>query len=297
MKPIHHMAGPYRAICVLALAALPVVASQVDTLVSSSAGSGCTTVSLQGTVSASLPINVCQFSDVVFGAGASAFASFLSLGTSASGFWHSQVTTGGQVSAAATAQSADVITVGGGNLGDPAFLEFQFEISGNNLATLIGPTLQIGTSVGGSFTNLIACDFDPNLLPIAIGCPAAAPDAVLNFPGVSYLNTPVGVEIPVRFGVPVGIFFELFSTADAVIDPNFVVNFDGSSDFFNTAKIMSVSVLDGNHQPVSGAALVAESGTVYPVAGAVPEPSAGALLLIGVTVMFAYKWRYSRSHP
>ncbi|HKE10891.1 MAG TPA: hypothetical protein VKE73_04915 [Myxococcota bacterium] len=292
MKPIQRVADLHCAICVLVLAALPAVASQVDTLVTSDAGAGCTPGMLRGTVSATLPFNVCQPTEfLTFGAGASASAGFLSLGTSASVSWHDQLP-GGSISASATAQAADVVTVGGGNPGDTAFLEFQFEISGTNSAILLGMPGPIGTSVGTSFTNLIACDFNPTLLPIAIGCPAPAADVVLHFDAINYLNFPVQVEVPVpSFGVPWGIYFELYSTTGAVIDPNLVVNFDGASSF-GDAQITSVSVLDSHHQPVSSPTLVADSGTIYPIAtSAVPGPAGDALALLGLAGLWACRKR------
>ena len=292
MKPIQRVADLHCAICVFVLAALPAVASQIDTLVTSDAGTGCTPGMLQGTVSATLPFNLCQPSEfLTFGAGASASAGFLSLGTSASASWRDQLT-GGSISASATAQAADVVTVGGGNPGDTAFLEFQFEISGTNSAILLGIPGPIGTSVGSSFTNLITCDFNPILLPIAIGCPAPAADAILNFGAIDYLNFPVQVEVPVPFGVPWGIYFELYSTTGAVIDPSLVVNFDGSSSFGDTAQITSVSVLDSNHQPISSPTLVADSGTIYPIAtSAVPGPASDALALLGLGVLWVWRKR------
>jgi hypothetical protein len=279
------------AICVLVLAALPAAGSQLDTLVTSDAANACTPGMLRGTVSATLPFNLCQPSEfLTFGAGASASAGFLSLGTSASASWHDQLP-GGSISASATAQAADVVTVGGGNPGDTAFLEFQFEITGTNSAILLGMPGPIGTSVGSSFTNLIACDFNPNLLPIAIGCPGPAPDAVLNFGAIDYLNHPVQVEVPVPFGVPWGIYFELYSTTGAVIEPDLVVNFDGSSSF-GGAQITSVSVLDSNHQPISSPTLVADSGTVYPIAtSAVPGPASDAIALLGLAGVWVCRKR------
>src|SRR5690242_11307237 len=185
------------ATIVIALAALPAAASQVDTLVTSDVGGGCNSVGiLQGTVSASLPFNLCQGpGNTLFGAGASAVADYLSLGTSASASWQSDFP-GGGLSASATAQSADVLTVGGGNPGDLGFLQFQFAISGTNLTTLTGFT---GTSVAESFTNLIVCNFNPILLPIAIGCPGPAPEAIFHFDALSYSNLPVQVDVPIHF--------------------------------------------------------------------------------------------------
>jgi hypothetical protein len=238
-----------------------------------------------------LPFNLCQPSEfLTYGAGASANAGFLSLGTSATASWHSQLT-GGSISASATAQAADVVTVGGGKPGDTAFLEFQFEISGTNSAILLGIPGPIGASVGSSFTHLIACDFNPILLPIAIGCPAPAEDAVLNFGAIDYMNFPVLVEVPVPFGTPWGIYFELYSTTGAVIDPGLVVNFDGSSSF-GDAQITSVSVLDSNHRPISKPTLVADSGTSYPIAApAPPGPASDALALLGLAGFWACRKR------
>jgi len=168
MKAIQRVADLHCAICVVVVAALPAVASQLDTLVTSDAANGCAGGMLQGTVSATLPFNLCQPDEfLTYGAGASASAGFLSLATAASASWHSQLT-GGSISASATAQAADVVTVGGGNPGDTAFLEFQFQITGNNSAILLGIPGPIGTSVGASFTNLIACDFNPMELPIGL---------------------------------------------------------------------------------------------------------------------------------
>jgi len=300
MKQIQRVADLSRLMCILGLAALPAIASQVDTLVTSDVGAGCTTGILQGTVSASLSFHLCQLSDfVIIGGGASAHADYLSLGTSVTGSLQSQLP-GGDVSDSATAQSADVITVGGGNPGDLGFLDFQFELSGTNTAVLTGANGHTGTSVGASFTNLIVCDFNPILLPIGIGCPAPAADAVLNFGAVSYSNFAVDVEVPIQFDVPLGIFFELYSTTGAIIDPSFVVNFDGSSSFLDTAQIISVLVLDSNHQPISDPTLDAQSGTLYPLAGgpstpAVPEPSGMAFLLAGAMTILAYARRRSKS--
>src|SRR5579871_2875965 len=96
-----------RAIGIFALAVLPAAASQLDTLVTSDTANGCNSVggSLQGTVSASLPFNLCQSGATLYGAGASAVAGYLSLGTSATGSWQSNLP-GGGISASATAQSA-----------------------------------------------------------------------------------------------------------------------------------------------------------------------------------------------
>jgi hypothetical protein len=285
------------AIGIFALAALPAAASQVDTLVTSDVGGGCNSVGiLQGTVSASLPFNLCQAAgNTLFGAGASAVADYLSLGTSASASWKSDFP-GGGLSASATAQSADVLTVGGGNPGDLAFLRFQFAISGTNSTILTGFT---GTSSADSFTNLVVCNFNPILLPIAIGCPGPAPEAIFHFDALNYSNLPVQVDVPIHFDVPWGVFFELYSTTGAVIDPNFVVSFSGSSSFIDTAKITSVSVLDANLQPIADPTLVADSGTLYPLLGAsspgpqpsVPEPSGMMLLLTGAAGLIGWRKR------
>src|SRR5690348_3565233 len=284
------------AAMVFGLAALPAAASQVDTLVTSDTGGGCNSVGiLQGTVSASLPFNLCQAAgNTLFGAGASAVADYLSLGTAASASWQSDFP-GGSISASATAQSADVLTVGGGTPGDLAYLQFQFAISGSNLTTLTGFT---GTSVADSFTNLIVCNFNPIFLPIAIGCPyPGAPEAIFHFDALSYSSLPVQVDVPIHFDVPWGVYFELYSTTGATIDPSFVVSFSGSSSFIDTAKITSVSVLDANLQPIANPTLVADSGTLYPLLGAappppppsnLPEPSGMALLLTGAGLALAY---------
>lgn len=288
-----------RALSLLALAALPVMASQLDTLVTSDTGGGCNSVGiLQGTVSASLPFNLCTASgNTLFGAGASAVASYLSLGTSATASWQSDFT-GGGISASATAQSADVLTVGGGNPGDLGYLQFQFDINGTNTSILTGANGSIGTSFGNSFTNLIVCDFNPILLPIAIGCPPpGVPIALDHFDANQVLHVPVQVDVPIHFDVPSGVFFELYSTTGAGIDPNLVVSFSGSSSFIDTAQITSVSVLDANLQAIANPTLVADSGTLYPLLGAappppppsnLPEPSSMALVLTGTAVAIGF---------
>ena len=292
---IQTVAAWRRAIGIFALAVLPAAASQVDTLVTSDTGGGCNTVGiLQGTASASLPFNLCQAAgNTLYGAGASAVADYLSLGTAATASWQSNLP-GGSISASATAQATDVITTGGGNPGDLGYLQFQFAISGTNLTTLTGFT---GTSVADSFTNLIVCDFNPLFLPIAIGCPGPAPLAIFHFGALSYSNLPVQVDVPIHFDVPWGVFFELYSTTGATIDPRFVVSFSGASSFIDTAKITSVSVLDANLQPIANPTLVADSGTLYPLLGAappppppsnLPEPSSIALLLTGAGLVVAY---------
>ena len=97
--------------------------------------------------------------------------------------------------------------------------------------------------------------------------------------------------MPVPFGTPWGIFFELYSTTGATIDSSLVVNFDGSSSF-GDAQITSVSVLDSNHQPISSPTLVADSGTIYPIAtSAVPGPASDALALLGLAGLWACRKR------
>jgi hypothetical protein len=91
----------------------------------------------------------------------------------------------------------------------------------------------------------------------------------------------------------------ILSTNTAVtFDPSLVVTFTGSSDFSHTAVLNSVRLLDENHQPVANPTLVAESGTIYPLAGvaAVPEPSSVTLVLEGALAIWAAR-RLFLSNP
>jgi hypothetical protein len=240
-----------------------------------------------------LPFHLCQIGQTFIGGGASAVAGYLSLGTSATASYQSNLS-GGSVSDSATAETFDVLTVGGGNPGDLGFLDFQFDINGTNSTILTGAAGFTGTSFGDSFTNLIVCDFNPIFLPTgtgAAGCPdPGVPDALYHFDAIDYSHVVVQAELPIHFDVPWGVSFQLYSVTGAGIDPSFVVSFSGSSSFIDTAAITSVSVLDANHQAVGDPTLLADSGTLYPLLGVappppppsnLPEPSSMAVLLSG----------------
>ena len=85
--------------------------------------------------------------------------------------------------------------------------------------------------------------------------------------------------------------FQIDGTASPVPEPDtllLLLNLTWFSRFFSTAKISSVALLDENGNPVSNPLLLAESGTIYPLAGelsSVPEPSTARLMGTAVALL------------
>ena len=277
----------YRAIAVLTLAATPLAADLITI-----AGIGYVGVSdlQQGTVSASIPTSLYDFDVIKFTAGAAANAGYLDLGTSATFSTMNGVPPPEDGSASATALSEDVLTPLGGMPGAAGFLDYTFALTGSNSAVLTGfSPFGVGTSVGASFTNLLVCTAGASQAPVGLGCPFF--DVVAHVTSSSLTNAPFQVEIPITFGQPIDVVFELFSTTGARFDHTVVVNFDGSSDFFDTAQITSIDLLDANHQPISSPGLLATSGTIYPLNGtsAIPEPNSLLFLLSSAALLFTVR--------
>ena len=87
----------------------------------------------------------------------------------------------------------------------------------------------------------------------------------------------VSVGTPFLFGVPRN---GSWSLGGLIFGPGPV---DGAIDFFNTAQLQPLVVLDSTGAQVSGVSVLSDSGFSYAVAGAAPTtvPEPGSLLLLG----------------
>jgi hypothetical protein len=216
---------------------------------------------------------------------AQAQAGFLGLRTSAS--FSEQVKApgvgGGDVFAYAF--SGDILTPAGGTPGSPGSAVFDFLVSGSNGALLSGVGGVVGSSVGVSYSALLACDGSANF-----GCDVEEGPPAASFMSTSYSDVPVEISLPIIYGQPVEVEFELFSHTGYASAPGLLVSFGGFSNFFDTVTLQSVQLLDGNGNPVSDPQLIAESGTNYPLGtppSTAPEPSTALLLALALAALGA----------
>jgi hypothetical protein len=85
------------------------------------------------------------------------------------------------------------------------------------------------------------------------------------------------LQIPIVFGTAeqlrAGLLAETNSTA--------------TNDFSSTATLTGISVVDGSQNPITNFSISSASGTAYSANGvtAAPEPAAGWLLGLGLTVL------------
>jgi hypothetical protein len=158
------------------------------------------------------------------------------------------------------ARFADVVTLIGGSLGQPATLRATFAIDGMFSASL-PPGIRVARfdtlfRVGNSVHNLAGPALIVVDLPYAFGTPAG-------------FTAGFDVSWNILAGVP-------FGTSASV---------DVVADFFNSAVLTSVEVRDGAGRPVSGAELRSASGLDYPViAHTAPEPATLLLSALGLSV-------------
>jgi len=162
-------------------------------------------------------------------------------------------------------------------------------VSGSNGALLSGVGGGVGSSVGVSYSALLACDGSANF-----GCDVEEGPPAASFMSTSYTDVPVEASLPIIYGQPVEVEFELFSHTGYESDPGLLVGFDGFSNFFDTVTLESVQLLDGNGNPVSDPQLIAESGTNYPLGSppggppsTAPEPSTALLLALALAALGA----------
>jgi len=96
-------------------------------------------------------------------------------------------------------------------------------------------------------------------------------------------------------GVSFDLTVTLFASALTSASTGFPDPSVTETDFFSTARLTHIDVLDSAFQPVSGFTIQTGSGAVYDMNGvhiaAVPEPSVWALLLMGLVTVAALAQR------
>lgn len=186
----------------------------------------------------------------------------------------------GPSSASATVRVTDTIAAAGatGN----GTVEFSWAMDGSLAASEFFFTEYFVSNLGGApFADYRACG--PNVYGAGFICffPLNATVAV---------NDTVTVSVPVVFGSPTTLdwrFTALISACAYLGGPPSCNGEPGSNavDFFNTAHLLPLVVLDSNGDQVSGASVLSDSGSSYEIAPAevpatVPEPS--SLLLLSI---------------
>ena len=152
----------------------------------------------------------------------------------------------------------EVMTVWGGPVGSSGSMSLRFTVTGT-------ATISSAANYAGSGFNLRL--FQPG---------GGYTDNVFE-PGAG--GVAVAPAIPIVFGQPFeyAIWFTGGINIDDFSDGSYAV-----SDFYHTATLTGIGVLDANQAPLASFQIQADSGTVYTANGVVPEP--GTFLLIGAAV-------------
>jgi hypothetical protein len=236
--------------------------------------------------------------DITGSAAAEAHSSYLSLGTYALfTTFNTMPTQISEAGAFAMAQMEDVVTPTGGVTGQPGLMIFTFEVSGTNTSMLSGDAL-VGKTSFGTSTVVQGC----NVPPIAVtplpfnACTSSAE----TFDGASYSHVPVTFSFGIVYGDQTAVVFSMNSQTGVRFDPTHAISFSGVTDFLHTMNLTSVELLDQNGQQITNGTLLAESGTIYPIAGVsavggVPEPGTLVLLLVGIAALYVRSLRQRMS--
>lgn len=273
----------HRLIAVSTLLLLPASGSQLFTRASYSYGPAFGSGTGQD-IAILPPTSLNVNASITASAAAEARSSYLGLGTYVLfTTFNTSPTLISEAGSFAIAQTEDVLTPGGGLPGTPGRMTFTFDVSGTNTSMLSGDPL-IGRTAASTDTVLQACALPPAAVTPLPASSCSSPAATFNAAG--YSHVPVVFSIGVVYGDPTAVIVSLTSQTGLTFDPTHAVSFSGVSDFLHTANLISVQLLDQNGQRVAKPTLVAESGTIYPLAdtsagGSVPEPSTFGLFLIG----------------
>jgi hypothetical protein len=154
----------------------------------------------------------------------------------------------------------DIFTVLGGPAGSDGSMSLEFTVT--------------GTSMTSSSTNLAASGFILRLSQSGGGYTDDVFESGID--GVA-----VSAAIPIVFGQP--FEYEVWFTGGINI-LDFSNGSYANADFYHTAILTGIGVLDANQNLIGDFQIQADSGTVYTAHGIVPEPS--TFLLIGATVPF-----------
>jgi len=124
---------------------------------------------------------------------------------------------------------------------------------------------------------------------------ANAPLGLTLSPGRASGSADIDFYVPMTSGVSFDLTVTLFASALTSASTGFPDPSVTETDFFSTARLTHIDVLDSAFQPVSGFTIQTGSGAVYDMNGvhiaAVPEPSVWALLLMGLVTVAALAQR------
>jgi len=172
-----------------------------------------------------------------------------------------------------TAVAQDVVTANGGVPGAIGRMRATYWVSGGSIATMGGTSGSLPMSSRGQF-NLFS--FDPTQAGDGVIStePPGAGLAGAELLQTGQTNHPSTIDVPIRFGTPIGIRLKLISRSQgSVVQGSF------SGQNAHSVRLLTVQLFDANGDPIANPSLTTASGVPIAV---VPEPSFAAGLAAAI---------------